>query len=654
MDLQVVKKDTKTYNKKRKIYISYHPEDFEKAGNLAKQILEIYDEAIYYDKDVESLVNSDLSDEKKTNISQMNLVVYVVTKKFLDAVERDLLAEYSYISKKQITILPILYENGLEDLFNKTCGERHLISALDDNFIMKLIKYFEDIFDVYHRIYKFEDPFYAKIFVSYRKKDKVAVRKLIDTIHSFRDFLNIEIWFDDFLIPGEDYNDDIESNIKGCDFVLLCLTKNMLDIPNYVEKIEYPKALEFNKKVIPIAMEDIDGIFLKKVFKGIENAIGISDLASIEKAVNDALKDLNIEKKPLTKELKRELGVFYKDGLRVELNFKLGYDLLTESALEGDIGAMSRMSKIYLEGIHFPINFEKYEFWADKCWRKSVEIYKNEIENPNRELIGIGAATEMFTLMQVFYSQGNLEKIDEIVLEYMNMVKEVQEHVKSDKINMYAGYMFRGIVSFYKGEIVDAITYLTESSEGLEKLAGMKNYHANKCLAMAYDYLSLSLNKLWENERNINYLLNSLSYRDKAIISYNWVCKNFKTLDDYNDFLLAIVERFRTTSLILNSNIDIQFNLKQNYQTYTFLKEYSKNYSNLVEFHKINPNLSEFAIYQLAVIAFQFASNTTGEQARNWILEAKEYVDILITFDPHRDLYCNLFQDIYKVLEALM
>jgi hypothetical protein len=66
-------------------------------------------------------------------------------------------------------------------------------------------------------------------------------------IHKNEFCRDIAIWYDEFLTPGENFNDSIRAALCKSDLFVLTVTPNLVNEPNYVEATEYPMALEEQK-----------------------------------------------------------------------------------------------------------------------------------------------------------------------------------------------------------------------------------------------------------------------------------------------------------------------------------------------------------------------------------------------------------------------
>ena len=196
---------------KQRIYFSSHEEDFVKFEEIAKEILTLHDVAIFH---------SDVEKEKHLdNLSLMNLIIFPITRKFLYGENDSRLIDLKFAIKNKIPVLPIVYEENLELEFNKICGDIQCLNKLNRDitqlgFEEKLEDFLKDI--IVHNNLKNEiyDVFNGSLFLSYRKKDRKYAQELIKKIHEKEELQSYSIWYDEFLVLGEDYSDNIEEEIK--------------------------------------------------------------------------------------------------------------------------------------------------------------------------------------------------------------------------------------------------------------------------------------------------------------------------------------------------------------------------------------------------------------------------------------------------------
>ena len=102
---------------------------------------------------------------------------------------------------------------------------------------------------------KVRAAFDAYIFLSYRKKDRRKAQELMRLIHRNPLCRDIAIWYDEFLTPGEDFNQAIGKMLQKSDLFAPVVTPNLVNEINYVMTTEYPAARKQGKPVLPVEME---------------------------------------------------------------------------------------------------------------------------------------------------------------------------------------------------------------------------------------------------------------------------------------------------------------------------------------------------------------------------------------------------------------
>ena len=63
--------------------------------------------------------------------------------------------------------------------------------------------------------------FKGMVFLSYRKKDRQIAQQLMKELHNDKELYDLCIWYDEFLTPGEKFNDEIELLLANCDLMIL-------------------------------------------------------------------------------------------------------------------------------------------------------------------------------------------------------------------------------------------------------------------------------------------------------------------------------------------------------------------------------------------------------------------------------------------------
>lgn len=256
---------------KRKIYFACHPDDFCRYfGEITDDIFETQNCAVYYsDLEQEYTV-----EELVSYLSEMQLLVVPITKKLLTEETRVMDVEIPYALKRHIPILPLMQEAMLDELFREKFGDlQYLDKNIQDNtsisFTEKLKKYLDAILVSDDTAKKVRAAFDAYIFLSYRKKDRKYAQDLMRMIHKNDFCRDIAIWYDEFLSPGENFNNAISDALNKSELFTLVVTPNLVNEENYIMRVEYPYARMAEKTILPVEMVETDRGALEENYEGI-------------------------------------------------------------------------------------------------------------------------------------------------------------------------------------------------------------------------------------------------------------------------------------------------------------------------------------------------------------------------------------------------
>ena len=318
-------------------------------SKITDQILKLYTNvAFYYAKNPE-----DITDEVLDSIS---LAVCPVTLSFLNenCKARNLL--FNKIINKHIALLPILEEPGIDSIYYMVCGKIQYLDAakIDEtalDFEHKLIAFLNDILLDSSTSEKIRDAFDAYIFLSYRKKDRKHANEIMRLIHK-NDFMrDIAIWYDEYLVPGEDYSDAIEDAILKSKLVTLVVTPNLINEENYVRSVEYPMVHKEGKPILPILAQETDQKELNNDFEELPSPIAINDPEQISEALLQVFKEEGFKENDDPDHL-FFISLAYIYGIDVEINIDKAMELLEKASINGSIEASKKLVSIYIEG-HF-------------------------------------------------------------------------------------------------------------------------------------------------------------------------------------------------------------------------------------------------------------------------------------------------------------
>ena len=97
----------------------------------------------------------------------------------------------------------------------------------------------------------------VKIFVSYAHKDDTFRQDMMTHLAVFRRHPAINIWDDKGIDPGEEWDEEIRTELKSADIILLLISANFL-ASEYIYEVELKEALEKHDRreavVIPVIL----------------------------------------------------------------------------------------------------------------------------------------------------------------------------------------------------------------------------------------------------------------------------------------------------------------------------------------------------------------------------------------------------------------
>lgn len=360
---------------KPRVYFTCHPDDFIRTfDKVSGDLLKVSDCAIYYTENM----NEVLSDrEQETDLSLMNLFVIPVTRKLLENHSRAMDADLLFAKRMNIPVLPIMFDSNLDRLYgqNDKFGEMQYINPFSSDkteisYEEKLKKFLTSVLVSDETAKRVRSAFDAYMFLSYRKKDRFYANELMRLIHSNRECRDIAIWYDEYLVPGESFNENISKMLNDSKLFTLLVTPNLLEepdgIPNFVMGKEYPAALELGMEIVAAEMESTDRDELSNKFKGVPECVNPREEKQFKERLIQALRKVAVTSNDRDPEHNYLIGLAYRDGIDVEVDRQRGLDLIKTAAETGHIEAASDLAKMYYYGIHVAKNYEQAAYWQEK------------------------------------------------------------------------------------------------------------------------------------------------------------------------------------------------------------------------------------------------------------------------------------------------
>lgn len=372
--LQMISRKNGTYL--GNVFFCSHPEDQEQyLDPIAQELIRKQNCSVWY-----LPTNVERDAQFYEDLKEMQLFVIPVTKRLLTTKNVGL-EDFRFAVAHNIPVLPLLQEPGLEPLFNSVCGNLHCLSKVSDDpnaidYDTKLTQFLKSTLIGDEMVAKIQKAFDAYVFLSYRKKDRHHAQELMRLIHKDPKYRDIAIWYDEFLVPGEDFNDSIRDNILKSKLFLMAVTPNLVNEENYVMNQEYPLAQKLEKRILPAEMAETNKDALCRHFNGIPLTIDPRNPQQLSDAMVEALGEIAIQENNEAPDHLFFMGLAYLYGIDVEVDKDRGADLIRSAANANYEPAMEKLIEMYRNGQGVPRDAREVFRWK---WKQAQLILKRDI-----------------------------------------------------------------------------------------------------------------------------------------------------------------------------------------------------------------------------------------------------------------------------------
>ena len=472
---------------KPKVYFSCHPDDFATYfEEYALKILHIQDCAIWYEAEPEADYDRE---DLELNLAQMQLFIMPVTSKLLITPNRAMNIEFPIAQERHIPILPLMMEGSLDDVFSKRFGD---LQYLDPNEKDATRRSFDEVLETYIKSVlvssdlakRVRAAFDAYIFLSYRKKDRKKAQELMRLIHRNPLCRDIAIWYDEFLTPGEDFNQAIGDMLTKSDLFTLVVTPNLVNEINYVMTTEYPAAIKQEKPVLPVEMEETDRAQLEEHYEALPPCVLGDDDEMLQKSLLEKIREMAISANDEDPEHNFLIGLAYLDGIDVEVDSERAMGLIKGAAEAGVPETISHLIIMYETGKGTRRDYRKGIEWREKL----VELLKKRAESEHEADIVRKLFHEFWYLGDARYNLGMLNAAEDSYNEMMYLAETILVSGKE----LFIRFLFirLGDIAKARGDMSGAKEYYEKVltiNEGLE--SETVRVAARRALSVSYDKL---------------------------------------------------------------------------------------------------------------------------------------------------------------------
>lgn len=279
------------------------------------------------------------------------------------------------LNEKGVTVVPIILEEEAENDFNRTFGNLHCLKAASpDQLRSKIEKYLNDYFGSQElREEILRDAFGKKLFLSYRKIDRAQALTVMKAIHDTEHGKTAAIWFDDFLYPGNDFNNQIAKELNGCDAMVLNVTPNILNEGNYVLETEYPNAKKLlgDDRIIPLETVETDKDALERLY-AFRECIDPNESVRLD----ERLAHVPGKEKQISPYGAWLLAMAFLNGICTEIDVQRAVSLLKFAGDHGIWRACRQLGFLYISGTGVKRDTKASISWKYKAYQLLVKEVK--------------------------------------------------------------------------------------------------------------------------------------------------------------------------------------------------------------------------------------------------------------------------------------
>ena len=456
---------------KPNVYFACHPADFgEYFEEYAARILRIQDCAIWYESEPEADYDRE---DLELNLSQMQLFVMPVTTKLLTTANRAMDLEFPLAKERHIPVLPIMMERGLDENYSERFGD---LQYLDPNDRDETRRSFGEVLETYIKSVlvsselaeKVRAAFDAYIFLSYRKKDRRKAQDLMRLIHRNPLCRDIAIWYDEFLTPGEDFNQAIRKMLQKSDLFALVVTPNLINEINYVMTTEYPAARKQGKPVLPVEMEETDRSMLEEHYEALPPCVPGKESEVFRAELLKKIRTMAVEANDEEPEHNFLIGLAYLDGIDVEVDAERAFELIKGAAEAGVPEAMEQLIMMYETGKGVARDYYEGVRWREKQVEYLRRAYKSE---PTEER-AVRLISRLWDLGDAQYALGMLDAAEAAYTEMYTLAELCAGSGENIFLrSLSISYERIGNTARAQGDLAGAQRYYEKSLANAEELA---------------------------------------------------------------------------------------------------------------------------------------------------------------------------------------
>ena len=458
----------------QKVYYCGHPSDFDRCFEIVRKDIfgAVQDRTfvLCYDRSPEEPPDENFY----VDLGRMKMFVVPVTYRFLTTPSRARDVEIPFALENHIPVLPLLQDRpdaSVLEAFTKVFGDLQFLYKYDEDstalpYEEKLKKYLSARILDDETAEKVRAAFDAYIFLSYRKKDRRYAQELMRLIHRNEFCRDLAIWYDEFLTPGEDFNDNIKAALDKSVLFALAVTPNLINEKNYVMTVEYPEAKDAKKPILSAEMVATDAAVLKDCYKDIPEAVNAHDGPALSAELLRQLEGVALMANDTDPVHNFFIGLAYLSGIDVEVDHARALSLITSAAEANLPEAMDKLATMYHDGDGVARDYEQVVFWK----KKLVAYYKDAFAKSGGELEAVYYKSALWSLGDVYTEMYRSEDALGCWTEFYDFCKGLSERTKTPWVlrNLAVACGKLGKVAVAQADMDRAERYYCEAREILE------------------------------------------------------------------------------------------------------------------------------------------------------------------------------------------
>ena len=469
---------------KPKVYFACHPADFETAfPKISEDLLNQVNCAVWYDPDPASAPDME---ELNAVLNEMQLAVFPVTTRFLREENRARNVEFPLAMKNHIPILPILLENDLGYDFSDICAPiqaitREVTDPTATPYETVLKTYLNSVLVGEELAEKVRSAFDAYVFLSYRKKDRRHAQRLMRLIHENEQFRDIAIWYDEFLVPGEGFNEAIADAFRKSTLFAMAVTPHLEEQGNYVMQVEYPMARDRQEAdgkfdVVPVEMYDggedapegrkwrINQENLKNhgefKYREIARLQDEHRQPELTRTFLEALERIAKKENDGSAQHRFFIGLAYLCGIDTEVNAERALKLIKGAATDPDpcMDATAKLADMYRNGEGVPYDLDEAVRWQKLLASQYLDAWRKNHDPDEHKGYGTAHFQALRKLSDLYRETGKMAEAVASAREALEFCGRLEEEVGIREQEHDTAVILNRLGSLYRetGDLHDA------------------------------------------------------------------------------------------------------------------------------------------------------------------------------------------------------